>query len=112
MWLGDIDDMDDKTKGILKSFNVPSDHLLIDSEFYQGQMKCVFSEPIIEKRILINKEAFISNIKKKHSVGSVPNCMNWNWKNSSPQKLRREEARLEQEIVLKRSEHTTSRRDV
>lgn len=68
MWLGDIDDMDDKTKGILKPFNVPSDHLLIDSEFYQAQMKCVFSEPIIEKRILINKEAFISNIKKKHSV--------------------------------------------
>ena len=31
-------------------------------------MKCIFSEPIIEKRILINKEAFISNIKKKHSV--------------------------------------------
>jgi hypothetical protein len=68
MWLGDIDDMDDKTKGILKPFNVPSDHLLIDSEFYQAQMKCVFREPIIEKRILINKEAFISNIKKKHSV--------------------------------------------
>ena len=68
MWLGNIDDMDDKTKGILKPFNVPSDHLLIDSEFYQAQMKCVFSEPIIEKRILINKEAFISNIKKKHSV--------------------------------------------
>ena len=38
--------------------------------------------------------------------------MNWNWKNSSPQKLRREEARLEQEIVLRRSELTTSRRDV
>lgn len=32
--------------------------------------------------------------------------------NSSPQKLRREEARLEQEIVLRRSELTTSRRDV
>ena len=68
MWLGDIDGMDDKTKRILKPFNIPSDHLLIDSEFYQAQMKCVFSEPIIEKRILINKEAFISNIRKKYSV--------------------------------------------
>ena len=68
MWLGDIDGMDDKTKGILKPFNILSDHLLIDSEFYQAQMKCVFSEPIIEKRILINKEAFISNIRKKYSV--------------------------------------------
>ena len=38
--------------------------------------------------------------------------MNWNWKNSSPQKLRQEEAKLEQEIVLRRSELTTSRRDV
>lgn len=68
MWLGDIDGMNDKTKRILKPFNIPSDHLLIDSEFYQAQMKCVFSEPIIEKRILINKEAFISNIRKKYSV--------------------------------------------
>lgn len=32
--------------------------------------------------------------------------------NSSPQKLRQEEAKLEQEIVLRRSELTTSRRDV
>ena len=68
MWLGDIDDMDDKTKAILKPFNVSSDHLLIDSEFYQAQMKCIFSEPIIEERILLNKEAFISNIKKKYSI--------------------------------------------
>lgn len=68
MWLGDIDEMDDKTKGILKPFNVPSDHLMTDSDFYRAQMKCIFSEPIIEKRILINKEAFISNIKKKYSV--------------------------------------------
>lgn len=59
---------DDKTKGVLKPFNAPSDHLLIDFEFYQAQMKCIFSEPIIEKRILINKEVFISNIKKRHSV--------------------------------------------
>lgn len=68
MWLGDIDEMDDKTKGILKPFNVPSDHLMTDSEFYRAQMKCIFSEPIIEKRILINKEAFISNIEKKYSI--------------------------------------------
>lgn len=69
MWLGDIDDMDDKTKDILKPFNVLSDHLLIDSEFYQAQMKCIFSEAIIEKRILINKkEIIISNIKKKYTT--------------------------------------------
>lgn len=56
------------TQAILKPFNVASDHLLIDSEFYQEQMKCVFSKPIIEKRILLNKNAFISNILKKYSL--------------------------------------------
>ena len=53
MWLGDIASMDDMTQAILKPFNVASDHLLIDSEFYQAQMKCIFSKPIIEKRIHI-----------------------------------------------------------
>lgn len=68
MWLGDISYMDDKTRAILKPFNVSSDHLLIDSEFYKAQMKCVFSEPIIENRILLNKKMFISNIGKKYSI--------------------------------------------
>lgn len=68
MWLGDIASMDDMTQAILKPFNVASDHLLIDSEFYQAQMKCIFSKPIIEKRILLNKNTFISNIRKKYSL--------------------------------------------
>lgn len=68
MWLGDIASMDDMTQAILKPFNVASDHLLIDSEFYQAQMKCIFSKPIIEKRILLNKNTFISNILKKYSL--------------------------------------------
>lgn len=68
MWLGDIDDMDDRTKTIFKGFNIDSDHLLIDSEFYQAQMNCIFSEPIIEKQILLNKDGFIKNINKKYSI--------------------------------------------
>lgn len=68
MWLGDISYMDDKTRAILKPFNVSSDHLLIDSEFYQAQMKCIFSEPIIENQILLNKNAFISHIAKKYLI--------------------------------------------
>ncbi len=68
MWLGDIAYMDDKTKAIFKPFNVASDHLLTDSEFYRAQMKCIFSEPIIEKRILLNKAVFVSNINKKYSI--------------------------------------------
>jgi hypothetical protein len=39
MWLGDINEMDDKTKAIMKAFNIPSDHLITGSEFYQAQMK-------------------------------------------------------------------------
>lgn len=68
MWLGDISYMDAKTRAILKPFNVSSDHLLTDSEFYQAQMKCIFSEPIIENQILLNKKTFISNIAKKYSI--------------------------------------------
>lgn len=68
MWLGDIDDMDDKTKAIIKAFNIPSDHLITDSEFYQAQMKCIFSEPIIEKRILLNKKVFINNVMRKYQI--------------------------------------------
>ena len=68
MWLGDIDTLDDKTKNIFKAFNVESDHLLTDSEFYKAQLKCMFSKPIAEKQILINKEIFIKNIKKKYGI--------------------------------------------
>ena len=68
MWLGDIAVLDDKTKNILKPFNVESDHLLIDSDFYRAQLRCVFSKPIAEKQILLNKEIFIKNIKKKYNI--------------------------------------------
>lgn len=68
MWLGDINNMDFQSKMILKAFNINSDHLIIDSEFYQAQMNCVFSEPIKETQILRNKDAFIENIKNKFGV--------------------------------------------
>lgn len=67
-WLGDIDSMDDMSQGILKSFNVKSDHLLIDSEFYQAQMNCIPSKPIKEQQIILNKKSFITNIKKKYGI--------------------------------------------
>lgn len=67
-WLGDLDNLDTQSQMILKGFNVESDHLLIDSEFYQGQMKCTFSDPIKEKQILSNKNIFISNIKMKYAI--------------------------------------------
>jgi len=67
-WLGDINYMDNQSQAILKGFNVDSDHLLTHSQFYQSQMKCVFSEPIIESQILSNKDSFICNIKNKYNI--------------------------------------------
>lgn len=67
-WLGDLDSMDIHSRTIFKSFNIDSDHLLIDSEFYRAQMNCIFSDPIKEKQILINKENFISNILNRYGI--------------------------------------------
>lgn len=68
-WLGDLDDIVDKTSvHLLKAFNVHSDHQLTDSEFYQAQMCCVFSEPIREKQILNNRKHFIDNVRTKYAI--------------------------------------------
>lgn len=67
-WLGDLNYMDTQSQTILKGFNIESDHLIIDSEFFQAQMNCIFSKPIKEKQILLNKDSFISNIKKKYNI--------------------------------------------
>lgn len=68
LWLGDLNYMDTQSQAILKGFNVESDHLIVDSEFFQAQMNCIFSEPIKEKQILMNKDGFISNIKEKYNI--------------------------------------------
>ena len=67
-WLGDLNYMDAQSQAILKGFNVDSDHLIIDSEFFQDQMNCMFSRPIKEKQILMNKDNFILNVKKKYNI--------------------------------------------
>lgn len=68
LWLGDIDTTDEFSQSLLRSFNISSDHLIIDSEFYQAQMNCIFSEPIKEMQIIINKKIFVSNILKKYEI--------------------------------------------
>lgn len=68
-WLGDLDSIDDEVSlQLLKAYNVSSDHLLTDSEFYQAQMHCIFSEPIVERQILQNKQQFIRNVKQQYGV--------------------------------------------
>lgn len=70
-WLGDLDQMDKVSQTVVKAFNVHSDHLLTDSEFYQAQMKCIFSRPIKETQIILNKKQFMANIKEKHKIDLV-----------------------------------------
>ena len=67
-WLGDLDKTDIECQLILKAFNVESDHLLIDSEFYRAQLKVIWSDPIKEHQIINNKKIFTNNVEKKYGI--------------------------------------------
>lgn len=47
MWLGDVAKLPDSEQFYLRSENVQSDHA-IGSEFYDGQISCIFTEPPME----------------------------------------------------------------
>lgn len=68
MWLGDIHQMDGQSKSKLKEFNVESDHVFMDSEFYQAQVNHVKIEMAVEKQILKNRKQFIKNIQDKYAI--------------------------------------------
>lgn len=64
MWLGDIAKMPESEQYYLRSENVPSDHS-IGSEFYEGQIECVFTEASREDRLFKARSAFIeANVKR------------------------------------------------
>jgi hypothetical protein len=64
MWLGDIAKMPETEQYYLRSENVPSDHS-IGSEFYEGQIECVFTEAAREDRLFKARSAFIeANVKR------------------------------------------------
>lgn len=68
-WLGDLNEIKDEASiHLLKAFNINSDHLLTESEFYQAQMCCLFSQPIVEKQILHNRTTFVKNIYAKYGI--------------------------------------------
>jgi len=54
MWLGDIKNLPPKEKIYLLSHNIESDHDIY-SEFYEAQINAVFTEPIKEVEIFIQK---------------------------------------------------------
>lgn len=70
IFLGDLEqiDIDDRAIMWLKSYNIDSDHMLVNTEFYQAQLSGEFSEPIIEKRILKLRDSFFKYINNKYGI--------------------------------------------
>lgn len=65
LWLGDLEKLSDDTLMYLQIHNVSSDHILMDTEFYDAQLNVKWSEPIIERQIinLRNKTYDLLNLK-------------------------------------------------
>lgn len=70
LFLGDIDQIEEGDRAILwlKSYNIASDHDIIDTEFFRAQFQNVFSEPILEKRILKLRNNFFSKVQTKYGI--------------------------------------------
>lgn len=64
MWLGDIAKMPESEQYYLRSENVSSDHS-IGSEFYEGQIECVFTKISREDRLFKARSAFIEASVKR-----------------------------------------------
>ena len=58
MWLGDIAKLPEKEQYYLRSENLPSDHS-IGSEFYEGQIECVFTDRAPEDDLFRQRSSFI-----------------------------------------------------
>jgi hypothetical protein len=58
MWLGDIAKLPESEQYYLRSENVPSDHS-IGSEFYEGQIDCVFTPPSLENNLFALRSSFL-----------------------------------------------------
>lgn len=70
IFLGDLDSVcdDDTAISILKAYNIESDHTVIETELYQAQIKCIFSEPIVEMRILRLRNNFYKRVKETYGI--------------------------------------------
>jgi len=67
-WLGDLDYLDDQTLNIMKPHNIDSDHQLIVSEFYAGQMCCIWSEPNKEIQICEQKNKLFNALLSQYNI--------------------------------------------
>ncbi|MEG1531543.1 MAG: hypothetical protein RSC15_07960 [Lactococcus sp.] len=68
IWLGDLEDIDERAKFWFKSYNIESDHKVVESEFFMGQFMNNFSKPIVEKRILKLRDSFYKKMQAKYNV--------------------------------------------
>lgn len=64
MWLGDIAKLPEKEQYYLRSENIPSDHD-IGSEFYDGQIECVFTESAKEQVLFSLRSKFLLAAMKR-----------------------------------------------
>jgi len=67
-WLGDLSYLDNMTLSIMKPHNLESDHQLVASEFYAGQMCCIWSHPNREIRICDQKNKLFDALEKTFEV--------------------------------------------
>jgi hypothetical protein len=64
MWLGDIAELPENEQYYLRSENIPSDHD-IGSEFYDGQIECVFTDPTREQTVFSLRSKFLEAAQKR-----------------------------------------------
>jgi hypothetical protein len=67
LWLGEIEGLSYKEKLYLASNNIDSDHD-IASEFYQGQIEAIFTEPSKEEKIIEELNKFNEKVFKKYNI--------------------------------------------
>jgi len=67
-WLGDLSYLDNMTLSIMKPHNVESDHQLVSSEFYAGQMCCIWSQPNKEIHICEQKNKLFKALNKTYGI--------------------------------------------
>lgn len=67
MWLGDIAELPKSEQYYLLSENIPSDHS-IGSEFYDGQIECIFTAPSREDRLFGLRSDFVEAFRKRWGV--------------------------------------------
>jgi hypothetical protein len=67
MWLGDIAKLPESEQYYLRSENRPLDHCL-GSEFYEGQIECVFTPPSLESRLFRGRSAFLGACRSRFGV--------------------------------------------